>query len=68
MLARLIKHLTENFTSEEQAKEVEDYFRANHFPGTERTVSQALETVRSNAAWLRRDLAQIEEYLTNEVN
>lgn len=64
LLARLVKHLTENFASEAKAQEVEAYFAANHFPGTERTVSQSIETIRLNAAWLERDLESITSYLT----
>lgn len=64
MLARLIKYLTENFATEERAKEIEDYFAVHEFPGTERTISQSVETIRLSAAWLQRDLAKITEYLT----
>lgn len=64
LLARLVKHLTENFASETKALEIEAYFSANAFPGAERTISQSVETVRLNAAWLERDLEAITGYLT----
>lgn len=67
-MARLVKYLTENFASEERAKEVEDYFKANTFPGTERTVSQSVETIRLNAAWLQRDLPSVTEYFNSHNN
>lgn len=63
LLSRLIKYLIENFASEERAKEVEDFFQANPIPGTERTVSQAVETIRLNSAWLLRDQMQLTSYL-----
>lgn len=63
MLARLVKYLTENFATEEKATEIEQYFKEHQFPGTERTVSQSVETIRLNAAWLERDLCNITEYL-----
>lgn len=63
LLTRLVKHLTENFTTEEQALEVENFFKQNSFPGCERTVQQSIETIKLNAAWLRRDLPAITEYL-----
>lgn len=66
MLTRLIKYLIENFASEDRAREVEDFFKTNNIPGCERTVSQAVETIRLNAAWLDRDLAQLTEYLKKE--
>ncbi|XP_037041588.1 puromycin-sensitive aminopeptidase-like [Bradysia coprophila] len=63
LLARLVKFLTENFTSEEKAHEVEQFFKENSFAGTERTVSQSVETIRLNAMWLQRDLQSITEFL-----
>ncbi|XP_017862194.1 PREDICTED: puromycin-sensitive aminopeptidase isoform X1 [Drosophila arizonae] len=63
LLTRLIKYLIENFASEEKAREVEDYFRTNQIPGCERTVSQAVETIRLNAAWLNRDRELLTNYL-----
>ncbi|XP_075978540.1 puromycin-sensitive aminopeptidase [Anticarsia gemmatalis] len=63
LLARLVKSTTENFASEASAAEIEQFFRAHQSPGTERSVQQALETVRLNAAWLRRDLASTTAYL-----
>ncbi|XP_049545887.1 puromycin-sensitive aminopeptidase isoform X2 [Anopheles darlingi] len=66
LLARLIKYLTENFSTEERALEVEQFFREHEFPGTERTVSQSIETIRLNADWLKRDLDAITEYLKQQ--
>ncbi|XP_065362335.1 puromycin-sensitive aminopeptidase isoform X2 [Calliphora vicina] len=66
LLARLIKYLIENFASEERALEVEEFFKNKQFPGTERTVSQAVETIRLNAAWLKRDRDSLTEYLKKE--
>ncbi|XP_059053898.1 puromycin-sensitive aminopeptidase [Achroia grisella] len=63
LLARLVKSTTENFASEAAAQEIEEFFRTHVSPGTERSVQQALETVRLNAAWLRRDLATTTAYL-----
>lgn len=68
LLARLVKYLTENFATEEKATEVEQFFKENEFPGTERTVSQSVETIRLNAAWLQRDLSNITEYLNANAN
>ncbi|KAH1002212.1 hypothetical protein HUJ04_008323 [Dendroctonus ponderosae] len=64
LLTRLVKHLTENFTSEERALEVEAFFQEHSAPGTERTVQQAIETIRLNAKWLQRDSAALAAYLT----
>ncbi|XP_067645923.1 puromycin-sensitive aminopeptidase isoform X2 [Eurosta solidaginis] len=66
LLARLIKYLIENFASEERAVEIENYFKINQFPGTERTVSQAVETIRLNSNWLKRDLDSLTTYLKSQ--
>lgn len=64
LVTRLIKYITENFSTEEMAGEVEAFFRERQIPGTERTVQQSLETIRLNAAWLQRDQDSIRKYLT----
>ncbi|XP_032574226.1 puromycin-sensitive aminopeptidase isoform X3 [Drosophila sechellia] len=66
LLSRLIKYLIENFASEERAKEVEEFLQANQIPGCERTVSQAVETIRLNAAWLQRDRDQLATFLRDD--
>ncbi|PSN57011.1 Puromycin-sensitive aminopeptidase [Blattella germanica] len=64
LLARLVKYTTENFASEEAAAEVETFFNEHPTPGTERTVQQSCETIRLNAAWLKRDRDSTREYLS----
>lgn len=66
LLSRLVKCLTENFASEARAVEVESFFKKNLFPGTERTVSQSVETIRLNSTWLERDLALTAAYLISQ--
>lgn len=66
LLSRLVKHLTENFASEEKAQEVEQFFKQHSFPGTERSVSQSVETIRLNTKWLNRDLPTIREFLLHQ--
>jgi len=63
LLSWLVKSLTENFASEEKAVEVEAFFKNNEFPGCERTVQQAVETIRLNTAWLNRDRDSLKEFL-----
>lgn len=63
LLARLVKYTTENFVTEEKAKEVEEFFKEHPTPGTERTIQQAVESIRMHAAWLARDQAAIESFL-----
>lgn len=65
LLTRLVKYLTENFTSGKKSAEVEMFFREHKSPGTERTVQQAVETIQLNTAWLQRDSAAIKKYLSS---
>ncbi|KAG5678359.1 hypothetical protein PVAND_008041 [Polypedilum vanderplanki] len=63
LLTRLVKHVTENFASEEKSVEIEKFFKHHEFAGAERTVQQSIETVRLNCKWLQRDIAEIREFL-----
>ncbi|XP_076248890.1 puromycin-sensitive aminopeptidase isoform X2 [Calliopsis andreniformis] len=67
LMSRLVKVITEDFVTEEQAEDVENFFKDHPMPGTERTVQQSLESIRLNAAWLARDKDSIKEYLTSRV-
>ena len=62
-MAQLVKSLTEDFTTEERAVEVEQFFLEHPHPGAERSILQALETIRLNAAWLQRDRQLLAEFL-----
>jgi puromycin-sensitive aminopeptidase len=59
--------VTEDFASEEKAAEVESYFASNEWPGTERGVQQAVESIRLNAAWLSRDSEAIKNFLKDAI-
>ncbi|KAL1518164.1 hypothetical protein ABEB36_001830 [Hypothenemus hampei] len=63
LLTRLVKYLTENFTDDIKAAEVESFFESHSAPGTERTVQQSIETIRLNARWLERDRVAIGKFL-----
>jgi len=55
--------MIENFATEDKAVDVETFFRDHAFPGTERAVQQAVEGIRINQAWIKRDLGDIHEFL-----
>lgn len=65
LISRLVKHLTENFATEERRQDVEAHFAAYPMPSTERTVQQSLESIRANADWLSRDSQIIRSYLSH---
>ncbi len=63
---REISYLLEPFgaaASQKWANDIAAFLKTHHAPGTERTVQQVLERIRSNAAWLQRDRDDIAEFL-----
>jgi len=63
LLGRILKSATSAFASEAMAVEVEAFFKDKDTPGAERSISQALETIRLNAQWLERDRAAVKTWL-----
>lgn len=53
----------EQFASEDMAREVEKFFSVNRFPGYEKVIKQAIQIIRINAAWLKRDADTLRDYL-----
>lgn len=45
---------------------MEKFFSGDRWPGTEKTVSQVVESIRLNAEWLTRDEAAIREYVIRQ--
>jgi len=63
LLGRIFKSATSVFASEATAVGVESFFKDKDKPGTDRSISQALETIRLNAQWLQRDCAAVKTWL-----
>ncbi len=63
MIMRLVS-ITEDFTTLERADEVEAFFEANPVAGAQRTVQQALESIRLNARWLELNSDAVAAWLT----
>ena len=61
-LMRLVS-IVSGFTSEEQREDVERFFTDHPVPSADRTVRQALERIRLNAAWLDRNRAELSAWL-----
>lgn len=51
------------FATLDKAKDFESFFKKNAAPGAERAVEQAVEFIRSNAEWLKRDAADVAKWL-----
>ena len=67
LLGRILKSATSAFASEAKAVEVEAFFKDKDTPGADRSISQALETIRLNAAWLERDRSPVKAWLAANV-
>jgi puromycin-sensitive aminopeptidase len=65
LLARLIKSTTEGFSTEQHAKDVDAFFKANPAPAAERTVQQSLENIRLNLSQLNRDRDSVKQFLAS---
>jgi len=62
LLVRIIEYST-RVIDESVAKDIEAFFSTHSAPSAERTIKQALESIRTNARWLERDRKQVAEYL-----
>ncbi|RWS03629.1 Puromycin-sensitive aminopeptidase-like protein [Dinothrombium tinctorium] len=63
LISALVKYCTQNFATEEKAKEVENFFAKHPVPAAARAIKQSLESIRLKADWLSRDLINIQSYL-----
>ncbi|CAG2189323.1 NPEPPS [Mytilus edulis] len=63
LLSRLVKVTTENFVTEEKAKEIEQFFTDHPAPAAERTVKQSLENIGLNIEWMKRDKDAVSAFL-----
>ncbi|XP_068751963.1 puromycin-sensitive aminopeptidase-like [Montipora capricornis] len=64
LFSRLIQVTTNSFASEENIKEIQEFFSKHAVPNAERTVQQSLENIRLNVAWLSRDAEKVRAWLT----
>lgn len=59
-----LKYLLTQFATEERARDVENFFYINPMPGTEKAVAQAVETIRTHANLLKRNMNDLKKYLS----
>eukprot|EP01125_Pyxidicula_operculata_P001519 TRINITY_DN11382_c0_g1_i1.p1 TRINITY_DN11382_c0_g1~~TRINITY_DN11382_c0_g1_i1.p1 ORF type:complete len:861 (-),score=234.44 TRINITY_DN11382_c0_g1_i1:165-2747(-) len=63
LFSRIISYTTQDFSSEEKAKDVEEFFKTHHAASTERTIQQSLESIRTNAQYLNRNISDVQSWL-----
>ncbi|XP_057304865.1 puromycin-sensitive aminopeptidase-like [Hydractinia symbiolongicarpus] len=52
--ANLINYTIQNFATTEELKNAEEFLNAHPVPSAERTIKQAMETIKNNIEWLER--------------
>ena len=63
LMSKLIKCVTENFSTEEELTSVSEFFAQHPEIGCERTIRQAKENVSLNLYWKNRDLDSVATFL-----
>ncbi|KAJ9056680.1 hypothetical protein DSO57_1030462 [Entomophthora muscae] len=65
ILGNLIKYTASKLSTEEDAADVEKFFSGKDTSKIMRPLTQTLESIRSNAAWLSRDRSKVESWLAS---
>ncbi|KAJ9300543.1 hypothetical protein DTO271G3_1707 [Paecilomyces variotii] len=63
MLGSVVQITTSSFCTEEQLKEVEEFFASKDTKGYDRAVEQSLDAIRAKVHWLKRDRSDVENWL-----
>lgn len=63
MLGSVVSMCTSNFTSDEQAREVSEFFKDKDTKGFDRALAQSLDTIAAKASWVARDKKDVEKWL-----
>jgi len=63
LMSKLIKCVTENFSTEEELTSVSEFFAKHPEIGCERTIRQAKENVSLNLYWKNRDVDSVASFL-----
>jgi len=66
LMSKLIKCVTENFSTEEELTEVSEFFCDHPEIGCERTIRQAKENISLNLYWKNRDLDSVARFLETQ--
>jgi len=65
LITRLIKSCIENFSSEEMAKDAENFFKTNPVPAAKRSIEQGLESISVNSSWIGRNKDAMKTFFAN---
>lgn len=63
MLGSMVTIMTSSFTKPEQLDRVEAFFKERDNKGYDQSLAQSLDAIRSKLAWVKRDGAEVKEWL-----
>lgn len=63
LLGRMVSLTTQSLSTEQDAKDVESFFKENGSRGIERSVQQSVETIRANAALYEAHKDDLAKYI-----
>ncbi len=64
LMTRIAEGATSGFTTESELEEVRHYFKSHPVPGAERAMARSLETIAGTVNWIKRDIKNIERWLS----
>ncbi|EEP77622.1 aminopeptidase 2 [Uncinocarpus reesii 1704] len=63
MLGTVVQLCTASLSTEEQLKDVQEFFKDKDQKGFDRSLEQSLDSIRAKAGWLRRDRDDVKSWL-----
>ncbi|KAH3680603.1 hypothetical protein WICPIJ_008223 [Wickerhamomyces pijperi] len=66
MLGSVVSISTSGYTSFEKAEEIEKFFAAKSTKGFDQGLAQSLDTIKSKAAWVKRDNQKVVDWLNSK--
>ncbi|KAI5952527.1 hypothetical protein KGF54_003394 [Candida jiufengensis] len=66
VLDRFVKITLRNYQTEQEFKQIEQFFANRNIHGFERALKQALDNIKINSHWFERDHKDVEAYLSSK--
>ncbi|KAL4804225.1 peptidase family M1-domain-containing protein [Aspergillus unguis] len=66
MLGTVVQICTASFCTEEQLKDVQNFFAAKDTKGYDRAIEQSLDAIRAKVSWVKRDRADVGSWLSSK--
>lgn len=63
MLGNVVGMCSNNFTTHEKARAVEEFFKNKDTKGYDRALAQSIDSITAKAMWAERDAQDVEDWL-----